>query len=98
MAVNQVEVVRLAKYPLQHQDVSRDRINAVRIKPQCFLAAWNETSVGEGVTTREQSDIVAESDQLFRQPGNDSLRAAIKPGRNALIEWCDLGDSHSSCS
>jgi hypothetical protein len=45
---------------------------------------------GDGVRTREQGHLVAQSDQLIRKIGNDSLGPAIKPPRNTLPKRRDL--------
>ena len=33
-------------------------------------------------------------DQSFREMGNHSLGAAVEFWWDALIQWCNLGDSH----
>jgi hypothetical protein len=49
-----------------------------------------------GICSREQRDVVSESDQLFGEVGNHSLGAAVAFRGNGFCQWRDLGDAHCS--
>ena len=49
---------------------------------------------GDRVAACEQRHVMPKRDQLFRQPGDNTLRSAIELRRHALGERRDLGDAH----
>src|SRR5437667_3330693 len=46
------------------------------------------------VAAGEQHHIMAASDELLGQPGNDTLGSPIAPGWHRFIERCELRNSH----
>jgi hypothetical protein len=53
MKVDNVEVFRPAKDLFDHQDVMGQRIDAIRVEPERFLAGFDQVSVGDRIAARK---------------------------------------------
>ena len=78
----------------QHQHMIGQRIEHLRIEAQRLFAARHQLRRGSRVATGEQRHVVALTDQLFGQIGDDPFGAAVEPGWHAFVEGRDLGDFH----
>ena len=72
----------------------RKRILTFPIESQPVWGNGVQASAGSRVTAREQSHLMAEANQLFREIGNDAFSAPIELGRHTFMKRSDLGDSH----
>jgi hypothetical protein len=92
--VYDVELPGLAANQFHQPDVVWQRLPAIRIAPKGTLTSRRQGCAGLGIATGEQGDIMAELNQFFGEPGNNSFRSAIEFRRHAFVEWRYLCDSH----
>src|SRR6185295_4474474 len=69
-------------------------IGARAAKPKRPRPSWNKIRACFGIAACEQRHIVAELDQLFDEPRDDTLSPPIELGGNTFGEWSNLGDPH----
>ena len=56
--------------------------------------AWREFGCCFGIAAAKQRDLMAFSDKLLGEPGDDTLRSAVKSWGNGLCQRRNLGNSH----
>jgi len=83
--VEYVEAMRFAEDSIDEEDVIRKRARTL-CKPECARTDRAELRTRLGITAREQSDFVPLFDELLRQVGDDSFRAAVEARGHTLHE------------
>jgi len=86
--VHQLELVRLR----------RERILERRVEPERARRARDQLGRGFRVAAREERHIVPQPDELLGEIRDDPFRAAVKLGRHAFGERCNLRDLHRTPS
>jgi len=93
MAMDDVESIGAGEYGLGQKRVQRDGGRGLALQAQRPLAYGDELRGGVRVAAGEEGDVVSLPHQLIGEIGDDALGAPIKLRRNALVQWCDLGDA-----
>jgi hypothetical protein len=95
MEMDQVERVFPFSQFAHHRQVRGEvGFKARRVEADCLVANGDNFGAALRIRAGEESDFVPELDQRLGQEGNDPLGAAVKFGRNRLIERRDLRDLH----
>ena len=94
MKVDDVELASVFSHLLQHQDVMRQIIAAIRIRSQRSRAARYQSRARLGIAAGKERDFVSETNQFFGQPGNDALSSTISRRWDSFIERRNLGNIH----
>src|ERR1700688_1009942 len=94
MKMDNIKLSAMLPHFFEHQDMVRKEIMASRSCSKGSRTPWNESCIGAGVAAGEERNVVPETHQFFGKPGNNALRAPIPGGRNAFVQWCNLGNFH----
>ena len=94
MEMQKVELGRALIDPLQHQHVQRVRIADRTVEPQRARPDGVEPRRRHRVAAGKQRDLMAERNQLFRQPRHHALGPAIKLRRDRFRQRGDLRNMH----
>ena len=89
-----VEIVHALAHPLHEQHVRRDRVADRRIEAERARPDRVELGARDAVAAGEQGHVVSESHQFFGKERDNALGSAIQLGRDGLVKWGDLGDTH----
>jgi hypothetical protein len=93
--MNEVERILAAAHLVHHREMRGEiGLEARRIEPDRLIAHGDQLGTRPRVGAREQGHLVTEFDQSLCQEGNDALGAAIKLGRNRLVQRRNLGNLH----
>src|SRR5215469_11839731 len=92
--MDDVESVRLLDNSFEHENMMRQRINAVPVQPQRLVAARHQVCGCFRITAGEKRHVVPHAYEFFGQIGHHSLRPSVQFWRYTLMEWCNLRDSH----
>src|ERR1700761_6270776 len=98
MAMQNIEVASAAINLLQHHHMQRVGISDGTVEAQSSWPHSLELRRRRRIATGKQRNLVAERDQLFGEPGHDSLGAAVKLRRNSFSQRRNLCDLHLSLS
>ena len=84
---------------VQHREMGRE-IGFERggIEPDGLVPHRHERGSGSRLGTGKQRHLVAELDQGVGEMGDDPFRAAVKTGRDGLVERSDLRNLHKAPS
>ena len=69
-------------------------LQRTRVQPDRLVPHRDQSRPRPGVGAGEQGHLMAEVDQGIGQMRDDTLGAAVKSGRNRLIQRGDLGNFH----
>src|SRR5580700_7956575 len=86
MKVDDVECFGAPHDAVQHHQMMRKRILALRIEAQCAITRGPQYRPGLRVAAGKQSDLMTLPYQLFGQIRDDPLGAAVKLRRTALVQ------------
>jgi hypothetical protein len=92
-----VQDVKLLGHPadfVEHDEMIRNGVCNVGIKPKGALAAGFKSSGGDRVGAGEESHVVTLPDQFLGTIGDDPLSSPIQLGWAALHQRCYLRDLH----
>jgi hypothetical protein len=87
-----VEVLRVLAYLIDHQHEMRNAVAHGRIEAERASTTRSQLCAGDRIPTCKQRHLVAEPDKFLGQIGSDPLGAAVETRRNALNERSDLCD------
>ena len=93
--VDDVEAPRERGDALDLRDVVRQGVDHDGIEAQRARSPRDETRPRDGIAAREERDLVAATEELFRQIADDAFGAAVEMGRNAFVQRSYLGEAHS---
>src|SRR5262245_3910505 len=93
--VQDVEALGFAEHLLELEDLRRQHVHTARVESQRARAARDEAGRRDGITAREQCDLVPLPHELFGQPVDDALRTSVQARRNAFNERRDLRDAQA---
>ena len=84
MEVKHVELGDARAHFVEHQHVIRNYIANGAVELQRLRAARHEIGSGDGITTCEQSHLMALCDEIFGQVGDHAFRSSIEARRNTF--------------
>ena len=97
--VQDVELVASLVQLVQHREMGREiGLERGGIEPDGLVSHRHERGFGLRFGTGKQRHLVAEFDQGVGEMGDDPFGAAVKAGRDGLVERCDLGNPHRTPS
>ena len=94
MAMDHIEGLCPVGNGVKETRVSGPWVRRWATEPEGTWTSGDEGSAGAGIATSEQSDVTAETHQLFGKPRNHPLGAAIKFRGYALRERRYFRDAH----
>lgn len=92
--VEDVECLRPLPHRLQQGHVMRQGVFYLSIEPKCLPAARDQSSRGHRIAAGKQGDLMTLANELFRDPGDDALGAAVGRRRDAFDQWSHLRNLH----
>jgi hypothetical protein len=96
--VQDVELIGTAPHAIEHDQMMDERVLAVAVEPQRAAVTRFQNGRCLGITAREQSNVVPEPDQFFREIRYHALGPAVEPWRAAFVKRSDLRDLHDDQS
>src|SRR5579863_1855747 len=94
MRMNDVELVRAARYGLKLNEQRYEVVPHVRIEAQGPRPDWSECGLGHAVSRGEQGNLVSELHESIGEVRDDTLGAAVEFRRHGLGERCNLRNFH----
>ena len=94
--VDDVELARGLGDVVEHREMVRERIVAIRIEPQAGARARPQLRARARIRRREERHLMAQSDQLLGEVRNDALRSSVELRRHAFVERGDDGDAQAA--
>src|SRR5215212_3380980 len=98
MEVEEVELIGHTPNSIEHQHVIRNRVFHRRVKAQRLRRTGDELGGRNRVCAGKERHFVPLPHELFSEPEDDALCAAVQTGRNTLDQRSDLGNFHTYAS
>src|SRR5262249_61503969 len=95
--MSDLELVRLcSEGRLLHEEDRRITIDEPGSQPEGMRTGGPEISCGGRISTGKECDLVALTNEFFRNIGDDPLRASVQSRRHAFPKGGDLCDLHGN--
>src|SRR6185312_658040 len=95
MGVNQIELRAERIHFVEHRDFEEESVTRTG-QPPASRCHWPESRTRQGITAREQRDLVPSTNEFLGKRMNDALCPPVPNGWDSLRKRSHLCDSHSS--
>jgi hypothetical protein len=92
--MNDVEICRFSGHGFEQCCLRSNRIRSRPPEAKRARPSRDKICACFRVPAGKQGYLVSKLDQFLNQPCDDPLGAAVKLGRDAFRQWCDLRNSH----